>query len=883
MYARGSTLYYFALAQLAEGRVLAEELRRVGDGRTANVRWSAAGTLYYLDGSIVYAIEPGELFTRALYAGFLPIGRVAGKIPFAFDPSFDRFHVSPDGRSVLLDKGGRNVFLYRLAAGDFRATGNPVALPYLYLPRNTTVRRVVWSRANVITLLCAARSGGKELTTIFRLVPDASGAFGPFVPAPETGVRDLVLSPDEASVALVTADAVSWKDYASWKDRGRAQRVSPLAVLWIADDELLVAGAWTTERLRTDTGAATLVALSQVERFGHTADGGVVAQARGTAWTFDGTAGAWKPAAAYSPVAPSTASAAWRVYLEPSARGSYRNLVMVRDAQGFGTEPLFAAEPSSYEAFSAEDEPVDFGNVTHGSRIRRREVALVFNAMESDEGLAGILETLAAYGITATFFVNGEFIRRYPDAVKEIADSGHEVGSAFYRAFHMVDARFSVDRAFVQEGLAANEDEYFAATGRELALLWHAPGYLVSSDIIAAGAAMNYTYVGRDVEAKDWVSAADAGAAPGHLPVRGRSRRAGRGRQAPRLDRADPRRARRGPPQRLPVPEAGPARERARPARLRHRARFRADRARPLGGRYRERHRSRPGLPRNPDQDRQPDQADRDAVRRGDPAPQPRARGSHGQPRALRPGQQPHRGRAGHRLGADGLARLRAGGRDRPGALLDLLLREPAAAGRQRAQGPRAAGGGEAPARRTARRVGRHLRAQGPRGARRAVRRCQHRPLGGGGEPWKQPTANAAVLVRLRGMLVRQREKFAAYLDVLEREEEAIREGDADRLAACVELEGSVIADIYTLKKVIDPLEDLYQAAWPGREPAVTELKSTLERMSAEVIDKNAANRALLKKKMDEMRLEIASLRRWPRPPSSFAPADAPSLVDIMT
>ena len=142
---------------------------------------------------------------------------------------------------------------------------------------------------------------------------------------------------------------------------------------------------------------------------------------------------------------------------------------------------------------------------------------------------------------------------------------------------------------------------------------------------------------------------------------------------------------------------------------------------------------------------------------------------------------------------------------------------------------------------------------------------------------------NVAVLERLREMLVRQRRKFASYLEVLEREGEAIREGDADRLAACVELEGSVIADIYTLKKVIDPLEHLYQAAWPGREPAVTELKSTLERMSAEVIEKNAANRALLRRKMDEMRQEIASLRRWPRPPSAFAADSSPSLVDIMT
>ncbi len=515
VYPRGSTLYYFALAQLAEGRVLAEELRRVGDGRTANVRWGASGTLFYLDGSIVYAIEPGELFTRALYSGVLPIGRVAGKIPFDFDASFDGFHVSPDGRSLLLDKGGRNLFLYRLAAGDFIATGNPVALPYLYLPRSTTVRRVAWSRANVITILCGAQRGGATVTSVFRSVPDASGAFGQFTQAAETGVRDLVLSPDETTVALVEGEAVSWKDYATWKDRGRAACASPMHAAWIADNELLVAGAWTIDRLRIDTGTAAVVALSQVERAGYAAAGAVTAQARGKAWTFDEGAGTWIPAAAYAPAAPATASSARRVYLEPSTRGGYENLVMVRDAQGFGTAPLFAAEAPVDEAFPADDEPVDFTNVTHGSRIRRREVALVFNAMESDEGLAGILATLADHGITATFFVNGEFIRRYPDAVREIADSGHEVGSAFYRSFNMVDARFPADRAFVQEGLAANEDAYFAATGRELALLWHAPGYLVSSDIIAAGAAMDYTYVGRDVDAKDWVAEADAGTSPG--------------------------------------------------------------------------------------------------------------------------------------------------------------------------------------------------------------------------------------------------------------------------------------------------------------------------------------------------------------------------------
>ena len=190
-------------------------------------------------------------------------------------------------------------------------------------------------------------------------------------------------------------------------------------------------------------------------------------------------------------------------------------MLMVRDAKGFGTNALFPPETVIYEPFPARDEPVDFSNVSHGSRLRRREVSLVFNAVDSAEGLTRILNTLTAYRVRATFFVNGEFIRRYPDAVQEIADSGHEVGSLFYAYFNMTDARFTVDRDFVKSGLARNEDDYYAATGRELSLLWHAPYYIVKSAIIAAAAEMNYTYVGRDLDSYDWVTSSDSNKARG--------------------------------------------------------------------------------------------------------------------------------------------------------------------------------------------------------------------------------------------------------------------------------------------------------------------------------------------------------------------------------
>ena len=511
VYAKTSCIYYFSLAQMQDNRVLSEGLRNIGFGSMANVRWAGGGTLDYISGVIVYEIDPNELFTRALYTGFLKIGKVVAKIPFQFDPNFDSFWVSPDGKNLLLNKGGRNVFLYYLTLDDFHASGVPLSLPYLSLPRDTTVRKVIWSAGNVVTMLCETRSAGVRGTTVFRLSQDAQGAYGTFVRTDDKGVLDVTLSPDGTRAALMNADGVTWKDYATWQDKGTLAHPSPLHVLWLGDDDLLVAGAYFIERYSIGSGTSTLVALSQPGEFGHARErDAVLARVRNRVLAFDEAAGGWKSTDAYAVREKSLSSDNYRVYLEPSARGSYANMLMVREAKGFGTNALFPPETVIYEPFPTNDEPVDFANVSHGSRLRRREVGLVFNAVDSAEGLTRILNTLTAYRVRATFFVNGEFIRRYPDAVREIADSGHEVGSLFYAYFNMTDARFTVDRDFVKSGLARNEDDYNAATGRELSLLWHAPYYIVNSGIISAAAEMNYTYAGRDLDSYDWVTSSES-------------------------------------------------------------------------------------------------------------------------------------------------------------------------------------------------------------------------------------------------------------------------------------------------------------------------------------------------------------------------------------
>jgi peptidoglycan/xylan/chitin deacetylase (PgdA/CDA1 family) len=146
----------------------------------------------------------------------------------------------------------------------------------------------------------------------------------------------------------------------------------------------------------------------------------------------------------------------------------------------------------------------------HGLREGLRETALCFDLYDDAAGLPQALDVLNRFGIRATFFMNGEFIRRYPQAARDIANAGHEAASMFFAPINLSDARYRVGADFIVRGLARNEDEYFQATGSELSLLWHAPYFNASAEIAAAALRAGYITVDRDVDPLDWVSRDDA-------------------------------------------------------------------------------------------------------------------------------------------------------------------------------------------------------------------------------------------------------------------------------------------------------------------------------------------------------------------------------------
>ncbi|HPE89189.1 MAG TPA: polysaccharide deacetylase family protein [Spirochaetia bacterium] len=510
VYGKGSEIYYFSTEQARAGRVPDESWRKVGAGRVSQARWSANGSLYLLRDRSMYRIMPQEFFTQAIYSGIVQPGVLVGKAPFPYDPNFDSFWISPDGSKVLLCKDGRNIFLYGLDPDDFGREAAVNAMPYLFLQGNTVVDQVLWPSSDEVTVFTASLRDGKRVCGAYRIkAPGVGGESlsAGFQALDVAGATEIGLSPDESRVAIVTPDGVVVRRYSNWAAERTLASPGALHAAWISQDRLAIASSGAIETVGVSDGSRALVALGQPGRFGWSdAEPGVVlAQTAAGSFKTGALKAEWARAESFDPRPASTSSPGYRVYSDAIASGSYLNTIMVRSAKGLGTRSLLPAPALAYAPFPERDDPRDPLIFDHGSRIRRREVALAFNAYDGAEGLVGALDALREYGVVATFFVNGEFIRRNPGAAKLIAESGHEVGNMFFSVFDATDSRYRADAEFIKRGLARTEDEYFVATGSELSLLWHSPHYSTSTDILESAAQMNYTYVGRDVDPLDWV------------------------------------------------------------------------------------------------------------------------------------------------------------------------------------------------------------------------------------------------------------------------------------------------------------------------------------------------------------------------------------------
>jgi hypothetical protein len=161
-----------------------------------------------------------------------------------------------------------------------------------------------------------------------------------------------------------------------------------------------------------------------------------------------------------------------------------------------------------------------------------------------------------------------------------------------------------------------------------------------------------------------------------------------------------------------------------------------------------------------------------------------------------------------------------------------------------------------------------------------------------------------AVIKRFKELLNAQRDRFREYLTALDKQKNVIESGTTDELLHYVELEEKIVSDIFSIQKVIDPLEEMYKSVRldnnaesslkpgglkPGERKSgeqksdgeeVFSLKEALDGLKVEAVLRSERNRELLAKRMAELRSEIKSLKSnyvLRRPVSS----PTPSLIDL--
>lgn len=151
------------------------------------------------------------------------------------------------------------------------------------------------------------------------------------------------------------------------------------------------------------------------------------------------------------------------------------------------------------------------------------KLALTFDGGSDAGETEQILAVLRQRGVSATFFLTGRFVQRYPDLVRRIASEGHEVGNHTWSHPHLTtwersgrhDTRPGLGREWLLAELDRTARAFETAAGRPMAPLWRAPYGEVNAELMRWAAAAGWRHVGwtRDdaggrhsLDSLDWVS-----------------------------------------------------------------------------------------------------------------------------------------------------------------------------------------------------------------------------------------------------------------------------------------------------------------------------------------------------------------------------------------
>ncbi|MFC2330323.1 MAG: polysaccharide deacetylase family protein [Treponema sp.] len=487
VYEKGGNVYFCKPDAFIKGIDADDKYRKICAGSINSVQWADDKNLVYIDGDIVYKIGAKEFYTRALYSEIIGSGIPIGRLPERFIPSRDVFSINSSLASLVVVKSAKFFSSYKLKS----SAGNYLEILYsgAYIPPNASVldAKIFWgSRSEpFICFRLMPYSGGKITSAVYKL----SGGFLKILEIEDSGFPEL--SPDGLKCTFASGTSVYVYDTSKWSGIAELNGENTVSVLWKNNEDLIVGGSGSVRLWNCVSGNVKTLFASSAKSVLWSEDGTLLAADTdaGQKLFYDVQNNKWteNSVLTYDRSRSVNSNGNYRVFCGRTSNSNYENALYVRSLTGKAvTKAVFL---QSAEKISS-----------------KKKAALIFDAYDTADGLPRILYELALYKIKGTFFLNGEFIRRYPDETRQIADSGNECASMFFTLADFSNGGFVPDEAFIRRGLARNEDEFERCTEKELSLLWHTPYYKVSKSARSFAEKAGYTYVDTTSNVRDFIS-----------------------------------------------------------------------------------------------------------------------------------------------------------------------------------------------------------------------------------------------------------------------------------------------------------------------------------------------------------------------------------------
>ncbi|MDC7240150.1 MAG: polysaccharide deacetylase family protein, partial [Spirochaetales bacterium] len=446
IYRRGRELYYFSIDQYLSGRIPAESFRNTGFTDIQSVQWKKGNYLYILKGRYLYRVHSSEFFTRSFYSDSFRRGSIHGRLNLPYDPQFDSWALDEGGRNLVLVKDGRNAFVHSLLIDVSGVVQNPV----LTAEYGSFIDQTEWLSDGSL-LVRTRKIAGRE-GRVYRY--SGTGQFSLLA----EGAAGISVAPERDEFTLTGVKGADFYRVGGAEPFYSFDLEEVLDLHW-GRDGYLISGRQTIRSLGEGAGNSPIIALSSIDRAGFSASGDIIAESGGAQFRYN-EALQWVPVKGEVEIAPSRlGSTDYRIYLEDQRGVWFASSLKVRNLKSYYTGDLIPLYHSANEVVIPRQlRPVSSSNLwyfDHGTGTDRKEIALVFNAVDSADGTAELLDQLYRYRVPATFFLNGDFIGGNPLETRMIADSGHTVGSLFYSMVDLSSAQ--VDKNFLKKGLARNE------------------------------------------------------------------------------------------------------------------------------------------------------------------------------------------------------------------------------------------------------------------------------------------------------------------------------------------------------------------------------------------------------------------------------------------